>query len=121
MNHSKQTWEEWVTGAAEMAWPLLTPAGLVACSVRVDRESKRVAVAFHLDAELTEEEHDDLSDVEGSILVQLPDDWQTRLIFERLSPGQPTDLSGAEVIYRRGDTETPFERWQRKQSTGGAS
>jgi hypothetical protein len=116
MNDSRPTWEEWVAGAAEMAWPSRTPNGLVACSFQVDPQHKHVTVVFHVDAELSDEEHDDLSDVEGGILAHLPDDWQTRIEFENMTQGDTPHLLASAVIYRRGDVQTPSERWLSKRS-----
>jgi len=115
MNQPKTSWEDLVSATAGMEWPDQTPAALVLCSFRVDRAERLIHLLFQFDAALTNDELDDLSEVEGGILSHLPDEWQTRLKFQQISKGiTPPPLPGG-TIYRRGDVQTPLERWMSKQ------
>ena len=111
MNPNKWTLEEIIAWSVEQEWPAITPQSLIAYSYTIDRPGKNVALTAHFDAAPSDDEKDDLWDIEGAGLAQRPDGWYTMPTFEVLPPGQlPTLLPGA-VLYRRGDKETPRHRW----------
>lgn len=111
MSPGKWTLEETITWSVEQEWPAITPQGLIAYSYAIDRPGKNVALIAHFDAAPSDDEKDDLWDVEGAVLAQLPDGWYTVTTFEILTPGQLPTLPPGAVLYRRGDKETPWHRW----------
>ena len=105
-----ETWEEDIRWYAERDWPQNAVESLLAYCFVVDRAAKKVTLRAIFDHSPSDDEKDDIWALEGDIGVHFPDDW---LVC--------TDLGGADVIYRRGDAMTPFQRWQQKQVEGEAS
>lgn len=111
MGPSKWTQEETIIAAAESEWPIRTPDALVAFSFDVDPNDKIVRLRAHIDGALSEEEMEDMWDVEGGVITHLAEGWQTRFDIETVPLDQSPQLLPGGVIYRRGDQQTPHQRW----------
>lgn len=116
-----ETWEEDIRWYAERDWPQNAVESLLAYCFVVDRAAKKVTLRAIFDHSPSDDEKDDIWALEGDIGVHFPDDWLVCTNLEVIPSGQAADLGGADVIYRRGDAMTPFQRWQQKQVEGEAS
>jgi hypothetical protein len=108
------TCEDLVISSVGSEWPRQSIPALRAYSFAVDRQAKKVWLKAHFDQPFGEDEQAAIWDIEGAVGSQLPDDWQANTEFEVLASAQePSALAGG-FIYRRGDTETPRQRRERR-------
>jgi hypothetical protein len=121
MAKEMENWEEDIRWYAGRDWPQQAVEGLLAYCFVVDRAAKEVTLRAIFDHSLSEEEKWPIWELEGEIGAHFPEGWLVCTDFEVAPPGHVPDLTGTEVIYRRGDVMTPFQRWQQNEAQKGAS
>lgn len=112
MSDRKWTQEELIAMAVESEWPDPTPKHLVVYSFDIDPESKKILLNAYFDAPISDDEEENMWNIEGRVADHFPDEWRVNTKIEILTTSHIPDIFRSGTLYRRGDKETPRARWR---------
>jgi len=118
MSDRRWTQEQLIELAVESEWPNPTPNHLVGYFFDIDSLSKSIVLNVYFDAPVADDEKESMWVIEGRVSDHFPDKWQVQTKIEILAVSQRPDVPRSGTIYRRGDKETPLDRWRVRHAGG---
>jgi hypothetical protein len=112
--NAPRSWTDDVLGTARHVLVGQTPESLLAYSVAVDHDNRRILLRAHFAVPPSEDDLEDMSVVETEILAAMPDDIETRTEIEIVSPGAVPALLPGGVAYQREEGTRPPDHWRHR-------
>lgn len=112
MSDRKWTQEQLIEMAAGSEWPNPTPTHLAAYYFDIDYSSKKIFLTVYFDAPISDDEEENIWSIEGRIADHFSDEWRVGTKIQVITADQTPNTPHSGTIYRRGDKETPWDRWR---------
>lgn len=107
----KEMIERLVIDSIEAAWPEKPVPSLKLYTYHIDASNKIVKFKVFLDVEISENEREDIWDIDVELSTHLPDDWSTSTVF--IVPKSDQFLTCDDrIAFRRGESVTPKDRYR---------